>query len=123
LEIIMFDFERRDIHALREAYTDACRARHTYAVLVDKLGRLAPLLELRDRAARQIEKLEALFQCCGIETPDSNSAAPIRRFNTIPQAVDAALAAKERGASATQALHIVVRESPIGQRQHQNVDD
>ena len=103
LEMIMFDCERPDIRALREAYTDTCRARHTYAMLVEKLGPLAPLPDLRDGAARQIEQLEALFRRCGIETPDTDSGAPIRRFTTIPQAVHAALSARERGAHEMQA--------------------
>jgi hypothetical protein len=120
LEIIMFDFERRDIAALREAYIDTCRAHRNCAMLVERRGPVAPLVDLRDDAARQIEKLAALFQRCGIERPDLDSGAPIRRFTTIPQAVAAALYAKERSAAAAQSLQIVVRETPVGQPEHQS---
>jgi hypothetical protein len=111
----MFDLESRDITALRQAYTDISRARSTYVALIDRLGPVAPLPDLRDDAARQIEKLEALLQRCGIEVPDRERSAPLRRFRTIPQAVDAALSAKERDAAAAQSLQIVVREAPVGQ--------
>lgn len=109
----MLELEAHDVAALREAYTGICRARRRYTRLIERLGSVAPLPELRDEASGQIEKLEALFERCGIEVPHLEHGWPIRRYNTIPQAVDAALCRRARSDVARESLQIVVHEARV----------
>ena len=109
-ETYILKLKRCELDALRQAYTEACRARGMYVTLIHRLRPGAPLRALREGTARHVRNLELLLQHSGIPAPEWEHGGAIRRFSTIPQAVDAAFSDNRRSPAAQERRHSVVRE-------------
>jgi hypothetical protein len=109
----MNELSKAEISALHDALDDEYHAWTTYDQVIADFGEVRPFINIREAEARHIEALTRLFDQYGLAIPENTWPGRVRRFASVREACEAAVAAEVANGELYERLFAATRRSDI----------